>query len=459
MFSLRTFRGTFTVMLTDAVICYLVFWFFLSRFSNSPEWMTPTNLYGHLVVFVFTSLVIVSFIPTRFYSVVEYTRPFDLVVNTPTTFLLSFGFIAILSLFIESLSWLDWRMLIPITVMFLFLLIFRYILFFLVKKNRERILILGITNQAREIIKTSQDTKFRGYEIIGILTTMKNQIGEEFQGVKVLGLVSQVEEIVKAYTVDNIVVTLQERRGKMPVRELLQFKLADVRIQEGPSFYETVTRKIIIDEFLKPSWIIFEEGFFHGYVYGTLKHIRNVIISSILLAIFFPIFILVAILIKLDSPGPVFFKQERVGLNGKIFKLLKFRSMHEDAETTNGPMYAQENDPRITRVGRVLRKMRLDEVPQFYNIFAGDMDFVGPRPERPFFVNELQKQIPYYYLRHMVRPGVTGWAQVNYTYGDSLKDAKEKLEYDLYYIKNTSWYLDALIVYLTIKEVLFLKGR
>ena len=133
--------------------------------------------------------------------------------------------------------------------------------------------------------------------------------------------------------------------------------------------------------------------------------------------------------------------------------------MHKDAETTNGPMYAQENDPRITRVGRVLRKMRLDEVPQFYNIFTGDMDFVGPRPERPFFVNELQKQIPYYYLRHMVRPGVTGWAQVNYTYGDSLKDAKEKLEYDLYYIKNTSWYLDALIVYLTIKEVLFLKGR
>ncbi|HUU40560.1 MAG TPA: sugar transferase, partial [Desulfatiglandales bacterium] len=355
--------------------------------------------------------------------------------------------------------WIDWRMLLPMAAIFLLLFVFRYVLLFVVKKNRERILILGITNQAREIIKEYQHKKFKGYEIIGVLTSMKSQIGKEFHGVKVLGLVSQIEEIVKVYAVDNIIVTLRERRGKMPVRELLKFKLADIRIQEGPSFYEKVKRKIIIDEFLKPSWIIFEEGFFHGYVYNTLKHARCVIISFILLTILSPILILVVILIKLDSPGPVFFRQERVGFHGKIFKLLKFRSMHRDAEATNNPMYAQENDPRITRVGRILRKTRLDEVPQFFNIFKGDMDLVGPRPERPFFVNELQKQIPYYYLRHMVRPGLTGWAQVNYTYSDNLEGAKEKLEYELYYIKNTSWYLDALIIYLTIKEVLFFRGR
>ena len=459
MFSLRTFRGTLTVMFTDAVVCYLIFWLFLYYLPGSPEWMAPTRLYGHLVVLVFTAVVIISLILPRFYSMVGYICPFDLVIRIPSAFLLSFGCIAMLSLFIESLSWIDWRMLLPMAAIFLLLFVFRYVLLFVVKKNRERILILGITNQAREIIKEYQHKKFKGYEIIGVLTSMKSQIGKEFHGVKVLGLVSQIEEIVKVYAVDNIIVTLRERRGKMPVRELLKFKLADIRIQEGPSFYEKVKRKIIIDEFLKPSWIIFEEGFFHGYVYNTLKHARCVIISFILLTILSPILILVVILIKLDSPGPVFFRQERVGFHGKIFKLLKFRSMHRDAEATNNPMYAQENDPRITRVGRILRKTRLDEVPQFFNIFKGDMDLVGPRPERPFFVNELQKQIPYYYLRHMVRPGLTGWAQVNYTYSDNLEGAKEKLEYELYYIKNTSWYLDALIIYLTIKEVLFFRGR
>lgn len=169
--------------------------------------------------------------------------------------------------------------------------------------------------------------------------------------------------------------------------------------------------------------------------------------------------LLIALLIKLDSSGPVFYRQERVGFNGRIFRLLKFRSMVTGAERRSGPTFAQKDDPRITRVGRIIRKLRLDEIPQFINIFKGDMDMVGPRPERPVFVKEMERTIPYYNLRHSVRPGLTGWAQVNYSYGDSMEDSKEKLQYDLYYVKHSTWLMDLLIMLLTIKEVLFARGR
>jgi exopolysaccharide biosynthesis polyprenyl glycosylphosphotransferase len=185
----------------------------------------------------------------------------------------------------------------------------------------------------------------------------------------------------------------------------------------------------------------------------------GIVVSFILLAFFSPLLLLVAILIKLESPGPVFFWQERVGRRGKVFNLFKFRSMRNEAEAINGPAFAQKNDPRITRVGAIIRKIRLDEVPQLINIFKGDMDMVGPRPERPIFVKQLEEQVPYYNLRHSVRPGLTGWAQVNYMYGESFKDSKEKLHYDLYYVKHLSWHLDLLIIFLTVKEVLIGGGR
>ncbi|MBN2398068.1 MAG: exopolysaccharide biosynthesis polyprenyl glycosylphosphotransferase, partial [Deltaproteobacteria bacterium] len=194
-------------------------------------------------------------------------------------------------------------------------------------------------------------------------------------------------------------------------------------------------------------------------IHRTIKHTQGMIVSFCLLTILSPLLLLIALLIKLESPGPVFYRQERVGFNGKVFRLLKFRSMIAGAERASGPTFAQEDDPRITRVGRVIRKLRLDEVPQFINIFKGDMDMVGPRPERPVFVKEMEQSIPYYNLRHSVRPGLTGWAQVNYSYGDSMDASKEKLQYDLYYVKHSTWLMDLWIMFLTIKEVLFARGR
>jgi exopolysaccharide biosynthesis polyprenyl glycosylphosphotransferase len=235
--------------------------------------------------------------------------------------------------------------------------------------------------------------------------------------------------------------------------------MENIHIQEGFTFYEKVKREIIISEFLKPSWFVFEEGFFQISIHRSIKRMLGIVVSFILLAISSPLLLLVAILIKLESPGPVFFWQERVGRRGKVFNLFKFRSMHLEAEAINGPMFAQKGDPRITRVGAIIRKIRLDEIPQLINIFKGDMDMVGPRPERPIFVKQLEEQVPYYNLRHSVRPGLTGWAQVNYTYGESFKDSKEKLHYDLYYIKHLSWHLDLLIIFLTVKEVLIGRGR
>ena len=326
-------------------------------------------------------------------------------------------------------------------------------------KNRERVLILGATDQSREIISESHRKKFRGYEIVGIATALEEEAGPAIQGVPVFRCMEKIEETVRAYAIDSVVVTLRDRRGKLPVRELLKSKMDNIHVQEGSTFYEKVKRKIIIDEFLKPSWFIFEDGFCHTSLHGSLKRTQGVIVSFILLAILSPVLLLVAILIKLDSPGPVFFLQERIGLNGNVFRLIKFRSMFKGAETMSGPMVAQKNDSRVTRVGKVIRKTRLDEIPQLINIFKGNMDMVGPRPERPVFVEQLEKLVPYYELRHTVRPGLTGWAQVNYPYGDSLEDSKEKLQYDLYYVKHFSWYMDLLIILLTTKVVMFGSGR
>jgi sugar transferase (PEP-CTERM system associated) len=320
-------------------------------------------------------------------------------------------------------------------------------------------LIFGANDLARTIIRESKTKRVRGYNIVGIATSLEEQVGVEIEGIKALNMTDHFEETIQELSVDSIVVTQRNRRGKLPVHKLLNCKVMNIHIQEGFSFYEKIKQKIIISEFLQPSWFIFEEGFSQISIHKSVKRALGIIISIVLLAIFLPILLLIAICIKLDSPGPVFFRQERVGRKNKVFSLLKFRSMREDAEALNGPMFAQKADLRVTRVGKIIRKIRLDEVPQFINIFKGDMDLVGPRPERPIFVKQLEEQVPYYSLRHSVRPGLTGWAQVNYSYGESFKDSKEKLHYDLYYIKHLSWHLDLLIIFLTIKEVLFVKGR
>ncbi len=459
MFSVRTTFGVITVIIVDAIVCYLIFWFALSHLFWAPEWWSPGGLLHHLSFYVVAIIVVLSIAFTRLYSFMEYYYPVDLLRQIITSFLISLGVIAILGYFAKGITSLDLGFVAPLVITYAFLFGFHYYLFFALPENRTRILILGANNLSRTIVEESKKKKFRGYEIVGIASSLEEKLDINIEGINVTLLKDQVEETIRDHSADCVVVTQRNRRGKLPVHELLKCKVNNIHIQEGFSFYERVKRKIIISEFLQPSWFVFEEGFSQISIHKAFKRTLGIFVSIILLTIFSPILLLVTILIKFDSPGPVFFQQERVGCQNQVFNLLKFRSMREDAEAINGPVFAQKTDPRVTRVGRIIRKIRLDEMPQLINIFKGDMDLVGPRPERPIFVKQLEELVPYYNLRHSVRPGLTGWAQVNYPYGESFQDSKEKLHYDLYYIKHISWHLDLLIILLTVKEVLFIKGH
>lgn len=257
--------------------------------------------------------------------------------------------------------------------------------------------------------------------------------------------------------VSKIVISLSERRGVLPVRDILGCKLNGIEIVDALSFYEQITGKLLVEK-MHPSWFIFSNGSRVTPFVRFCKRVFDLLFASVGLLLIAPLVPLIALAIKLDSPGPVFFRQVRVGKGEKNFVLLKFRTMCQDAEKGTGAVWARENDPRVTRLGKFLRKTRLDEVPQLLNVLKGDMSFVGPRPERPEFVGQLKEQIPYYSNRHYVKPGATGWAQVKYPYGASVEDAVEKLCYDLYYIKNFSLLLDFMIILETVKVVLFGRG-
>ncbi len=256
---------------------------------------------------------------------------------------------------------------------------------------------------------------------------------------------------------DKIVVSLSERRGAFPLSEVLNCKFSGIEVIDAPSFYEQVTGKLMIEN-ITPSWFIFSDGFRRTGFGRIMKRSADLALALVGIILTLPILPFIALGVKLTSPGPVLFSQVRVGQGDRPFVLFKFRSMRADAEKTSGAVWAQKDDPRITRFGKFLRTSRLDELPQLYNVLRGDMSLVGPRPERPEFVNKLKEVIPYYSERHFVKPGVTGWAQVKYAYGASVDDAIEKLRYDLYYIKNMSMLLDIITILETVKVVLFGRG-
>lgn len=264
-------------------------------------------------------------------------------------------------------------------------------------------------------------------------------------------------EIARHQHADKIVVSLSERRGVFPIREVMACKLDGIEVIDAPTFYEEVTGKLFL-EAMNPSWIVFSDGFKVSTLRRLVKRGMDIMCGVTGLLLIAPFVPLIALAIKLDSPGPVFYRQERVGAKEKPFMLYKFRTMRADAEQGTGAVWAQQNDSRVTRLGAFFRKSRIDELPQFFNILCGDMSMVGPRPERPEFVDKLKELIPYYSERHFVRPGVTGWAQVRYPYGASVNDAVEKLRYDLYYIKNLSLWFDLMIILDTVRVVLFRKG-
>jgi sugar transferase (PEP-CTERM system associated) len=266
-----------------------------------------------------------------------------------------------------------------------------------------------------------------------------------------------LHEMVQENDIKRIVVVLKERRENLPVRDLFSCKLRGVEIIDAVTFYENVTGKLLLEN-IHPGWFVFNKGFIVNRVMFIKQRIADLFASVIGIILSLPLFPLIALAIKLESKGPVLYRQARVGFKEELFQVIKFRTMREDAEQGTGAMWAQVDDDRITRVGAFLRKTRLDELPQLFNILKGDMSFVGPRPERPEFVEHLNKKIPFYSRRHAVKPGLTGWAQVMYPYGASDEDALEKLRYDLYFIKNFSLYLEVLKILKTVKVVLFGKG-
>ena len=254
-----------------------------------------------------------------------------------------------------------------------------------------------------------------------------------------------------------VAVALEDRRGNLPTDELLSCRLAGIEVREREALYEQVTGKLAV-EAMRPSYLIFNEGFSRSQRSDLAKRSADIALALLILLLTWPLMLLTALLVRLDSKGPALFSQERVGLNGQRFTLYKFRSMRTDAEKATGPVWAQKDDPRITRSGRFIRKTRLDELPQLFNVLWGHMSLVGPRPERQVFCDDLAHQIPYYNQRHIVKPGLTGWAQINYPYGNTVQDALQKLQYDLFYIKNQSFLFDLSILFQTIKTVVLRKG-
>jgi sugar transferase (PEP-CTERM system associated) len=318
----------------------------------------------------------------------------------------------------------------------------------------ERVLILGTDLPAIAIASEITHRRGHGYEVIGFVSQAEALVGKSLINPRVIGVMDDLEELVRRHHPDRIVVALSDRRGSLPLDLLLKLKVRDeIQFEESSRFFERLTGKISTDR-LQPGRMVFAETNRWMRLYRRLRRIFDIVSSLIGISISFPLVILTAIAIRIESQGPVIYTQERVGLHGRKFKIFKFRSMQADAEAY-GPVWACENDPRVTRVGRIIRKLRVDEIPQFFNILRGEMSLIGPRPERPEFVKRFEERIPYYSERHLVKPGLTGWAQVCYPYGASFEDAQEKHQYDLYYIKNQSPLLDAIILLETARVVLF----
>jgi sugar transferase (PEP-CTERM system associated) len=321
----------------------------------------------------------------------------------------------------------------------------------------ERILVVGTGETARKVTRQILDQRDFAYRIVGFIDNDPRRVGERIVNPGIIGTPDDMTRLIREHQVDRIVVGLADRRGRLPIDELLRAKMSGVRVEDATTTYERVTGKILIDD-LRPSWLIFSDGFRVSRLTRWMKRAIDLVLSVALAVVSAPFMLLTAIAVALESGFPVLYCQERVGENGRRFTLCKFRSMRTDAEQGGTPVWATDGDSRVTRVGRFIRKTRLDELPQLWNVVRGDMSFVGPRPERPFFVDELARQIPFYQQRHAVKPGLTGWAQVKYRYGSTIEDATEKLRYDLYYIKHLSVFFDLTIVFDTVKVVLFRKG-
>lgn len=322
---------------------------------------------------------------------------------------------------------------------------------------KRRVLVIGAGKRAEQFKLLRRKVDQLGYSILGFVHVSGEQdlMPEEL----VIHLDTSLYDYVTENQIDEVVVALEDRRKSFPVDDLLNCKMAGIDVTDVLSFFERETGKVRLDT-LHPSWLIFSDGFKHAGLQLTIKRAFDVVASLIILAITWPFMVIatIAILIEGRGKGPILYRQVRVGQNWQTFQVLKFRSMVVDAEKDGAPQWAKKNDARVTAVGKFIRRTRIDELPQLFNVLRGDMSFIGPRPERPEFVEQLAEKIPYYSERHRVKPGITGWAQIRYPYGASEEDSKEKLQYDLYYVKNYSIFLDCLILFQTAEVVLWGEG-
>jgi sugar transferase (PEP-CTERM system associated) len=315
---------------------------------------------------------------------------------------------------------------------------------------RERVYVLGTGDRAQRVVNGLRRCPELGIEVAGWTGNIEGEVNRD-------AVAGHLMELVQQSRVHRVIVAMPERREKLPMDELLTLRQEGVKVEDATNWLERISGKIEV-EHLNPSWLIFADGFRFSDFFRLVRRVLNFSVALVGLVLSLPLLPLIWLAVKASSPGPALYRQMRVGKHGKTFYCLKFRTMRQDAEADTGATWAADDDPRITRVGKFLRSSRLDEIPQLWCVLKGDMHFVGPRPERPEFVESLIKEIPYYGVRHMVRPGITGWAQVKYKYGNTREDALEKLQYDLFYIKNASLGLDLLIWFQTVKIVLLGRG-
>ena len=326
----------------------------------------------------------------------------------------------------------------------------------LLSRGAERVLIMGTGESGILLVRHILAHPEYNLKVVGFLDENSESIGRSLVNPKIIGDFANVDHIVAQEKIDRIILSLKERRGSTPIKELLKVKFDGVRIEDVHSCCERLHGRILLER-LSPSWLILSDGFKKSRLLLAAKRCIDIFVSLTILIVVSPLIPLIALAIYVESGSPIFFRQTRAGLKGREFELLKFRSMVQDAEK-DGPRWAEQSDRRITRIGQVLRKTRLDEIPQLFNVLRGEMSLVGPRPERPYFCEQLEKRIPFYNLRHSVRPGLTGWAQVRFRYGSSVDDAKGKLEFDLFYLKNMSLVVDCAILFETIKVVILGRG-
>ena len=342
-----------------------------------------------------------------------------------------------------------------------FIIGWRFVYIFIIKKGifNQNIILLGSSPLAFDILNEIDYEPDCGYSVSIIIPDSE----EEVSNIKVSkNIIVRKEKkdlcsLAKETGINKVIVALKEQRGSFPTQELIRCRTAGIDVLEGSSFYEMLTGKVLVTK-IKPSWLIFSDGFKKSKIRTLVKRVEDIFISLTMLILLSPILLIFSVLIKFESRGKVFFSQNRVGQKKKEFRMHKFRSMVEDAEEQTGPVWAQTQDARVTKIGRIIRKFRIDELPQLWEVLTGKMSMVGPRPERKHFTDDLEKKIPFYSERFIVKPGITGWAQISYSYGSNMDDAIEKLNYDLFYIKNISIIFDMLIMLRTIKTVMFGKG-